>query len=70
MTCESLTDRQREVAQLVAEGYTDKVIAAKLGTTNKTVRYHVGRIVDALQLDRSRDVRILIARRVLLPCTA
>ena len=36
----SLTTRQREVLQLVAEGKTGKEIAATLGISKKTVEFH------------------------------
>jgi DNA-binding NarL/FixJ family response regulator len=37
---EQLTARQREILQLIAEGYTTKEIAAKLGLSVKTVETH------------------------------
>jgi DNA-binding NarL/FixJ family response regulator len=71
MTCvllECLSDREREVAALVAEGLTNKVIAAQLGISLKTVYNHVAAIAEALNATNG-DTRVLIARRVLL-CAA
>lgn len=61
----TLTKRQQEVARLVADGWADKQIATELGINEETVGYHVGRIVMAWNLDRSRNVRVQIAQRVL-----
>lgn len=36
-----LTEREREVLALAAEGNADKVIAAQLGITDRTVRFHL-----------------------------
>jgi DNA-binding NarL/FixJ family response regulator len=41
---QSLTPRQREVLQLVAEGHTSKEIAGILNVSAKTVEFHKGRI--------------------------
>lgn len=59
----ALTDRQLEVARLVAEGYTDKQIAGKLEMAQNTVRVHVAAIVFRLGFQCGDKVsRILIAR--------
>lgn len=47
---ESLTPRQREVLQLVAEGLTAKEIANELGISTKTVEFHKASIMEALKL--------------------
>jgi DNA-binding NarL/FixJ family response regulator len=41
---QSLTPRQREVLQLLAEGHTSKEIASILNVSTKTVEFHKGRI--------------------------
>lgn len=46
-----LTPRQREVLQLVAEGYTSREIAEKLGLSAKTVETHRRNIKDRLDID-------------------
>ena len=45
----SLTDREREVLDLVARGLNDKAIAIRLSIAPKTVRNHVSNIVSKLQ---------------------
>jgi DNA-binding NarL/FixJ family response regulator len=65
MTCDFLTDRQREIAHLIAEGLTNKAIAARLGISPRTVINHVAAIADTLGATDG-DTRVLIARRVLL----
>src|SRR5262249_54852960 len=52
---DQLTDREREVLALVAEGLTNRAIAERLVVTPKTVETHVGRIFLKLglrELDR------------------
>jgi DNA-binding NarL/FixJ family response regulator len=48
-----LTSREREVAALVAEGMSNKLIAQRLGFTAATAKNHVHRILDKLDA-RSR----------------
>jgi len=43
---DSLTEREREVMQLVVEGNTNKTIAAQLGISEKTVEVHRSRVMD------------------------
>ena len=45
-----LTNRQREVLQLIAEGMTAKEIAAKLNISTKTAEYHRACIMEELGL--------------------
>ena len=52
----NLTPRQREVLQLVAEGYTRKEIASLLKISVKTVEFHKGRIMDRLGLRTASDL--------------
>jgi DNA-binding NarL/FixJ family response regulator len=47
---ERLTPRQREVLQLVAEGYATKEIAAKLAITAKTAETYRGELMKALDI--------------------
>ena len=44
-----LTDREREVLQLIAEGHTSKEIAQTLGLKVKTVQNYRTTIMDKLQ---------------------
>lgn len=43
-----LTDREREVLQLITEGYSSKEIAAQLNLSNKTIDSHRQNIMDKL----------------------
>ena len=52
---EGLTDREREVLALIAEGSSNAQIARALGLSVKTVQNYVSRILDKLQLaDRTQ----------------
>jgi FixJ family two-component response regulator len=46
-----LTPREREVSLLVARGLLNKQIAAELGTSEKTVKIHRGRVMEKLGAD-------------------
>lgn len=52
----TLTTRQREVLQLIAEGLHNKEIAERLGVSPKTVEFHKSRIVRALGLSTTADL--------------
>ncbi len=56
-TLEQLTPRQREVLQLVAEGFTSKEIAKKLQIAPKTVETHRTQLMRQLQI---RDLAGLV----------
>lgn len=62
-----MTDQQRRVADLVADGWQDKQIAAQLGVSTQRVRQIITEIANAWQLNRARNVRVQIARRVACP---
>ncbi|MBI5035252.1 MAG: response regulator transcription factor [Chloroflexi bacterium] len=47
---EDLTDREKEVLQLVAEGSTNRFIAGKLNVTENTVKFHLKNILEKLHL--------------------
>lgn len=47
---EKLTDRQREILQLIAEGQTTKAIALILGVSPKTVEYHRAKLMERLNI--------------------
>jgi two-component system response regulator NreC len=49
-TRESLTSREREILQLIAEGHTNKEIAGHLGLSVKTVEAHRTRIMQKLRI--------------------
>jgi DNA-binding NarL/FixJ family response regulator len=56
-----LTDREREVLDLIAQGLNNAEIARKLVITNKTVRNHVSNIYSKLQV-ADRAAAIIRAR--------
>ncbi len=47
---EQLTDRQREILQLIAEGQTTKAIALILKVSPKTVEYHRSKLMERLNI--------------------
>jgi DNA-binding NarL/FixJ family response regulator len=52
----SLTGRQREVLQLVAEGRTVKEIASALNLSPKTVEFHKSQIMTQLDLHTTAEL--------------
>jgi DNA-binding CsgD family transcriptional regulator len=62
-----ITEREREVLQLLADGRSNKEIAARLGLSPNTVKTHVARLFEKLKVAR-RTEAILLARELgLLP---
>jgi len=59
---ESLTPREREVCRLVARGLLNKQIAAELGTVEKTVKVHRGRVMKKLGVGSVADLVRLVDR--------
>ena len=55
-TKEDLTDREKEVLRLVAEGSTNRAIAGKLNITENTVKYHLKNILEKLHLHNRAQV--------------
>ncbi len=58
----SLSLRETEVLTLVAEGLTYKEVGAKLNLSERTIKYHMGEIVDRLHVE-GRPEAIEYARR-------
>ena len=52
---EKLTEREREILLLVAQGLNNKTIAKKLGITLKTVSYHVSTILARLNVESRNE---------------
>lgn len=52
----SLTNRERQVFPLVANGYLNKQIAAELGTSEKTVKIHRGQVMVKMKADSVPDL--------------
>jgi DNA-binding NarL/FixJ family response regulator len=53
---EVLSDRERQVLELVAEGFTNMEIGDKLGISAKTVARHRERIMNKLNLHSSTEL--------------
>lgn len=50
-----MTDREVEVAELTARGYSNPRIAKELHITSKTVKRHLASVTVKLQIPRSKD---------------
>ncbi len=57
-----LTEREREILELVAEGLTNRAIAQRLGLSPRTVEYHLGQIFQRLGVN-SRAAAVKEAMR-------
>ena len=63
---ESLTGREIQVLELLAEGLPNKAIAAKLGISDQTVKFHVSSICGKLPArNRTDAVRRAIRRGII-----
>ena len=65
----SLTQRQREVLQLLAEGRTMKQVAQVLGVTPRTVAFHKYKIMEAFGLKSNSDLVRLAIKSHLIPAS-
>jgi RNA polymerase sigma factor (sigma-70 family) len=59
---EALTPREREVCMLVAQGLLNKQIAAELGTSEKTIKVHRGRVMEKLGAESVAELVRLVDR--------
>lgn len=60
---EPLTARELEVVELLAQGLSNKTIAARLGISDQTVKFHVASIAGKLgAVNRTDAVRLAIRR--------
>ncbi len=59
---EMLTPREREVLELVAEGLTNKEIAARLVISENTVRAHLRNILDKLHVSSRVEAAVWLQR--------
>jgi DNA-binding NarL/FixJ family response regulator len=55
-TMDDLTTRQREILQLVAEGFSAKEIAEQLKISHRTVEFHKAKIMEQLHLHTTIDL--------------
>lgn len=62
----ALTEREREVLRRVAEGLPNKQIAAALGITPRTVKFHVSSVMSKLGADNRAHAAALAIQRGLL----
>lgn len=60
LSVDNLTEREREVAHIVASGLSNRDIAARLGITERTVKAHVGAILDKLQLKSRLQLALFV----------
>jgi len=51
-----LTERQLEILEMVARGITYKEAGEALGLTERTLKYHMGRIIELLHLENRAQV--------------
>ena len=63
---ETLTSRETEVLELLAEGLSNKGIAARLGISDQTVKFHVASIGGKLGAANRTDAVRLAVRRGLI----
>jgi DNA-binding NarL/FixJ family response regulator len=61
-----LTERQRDVVQLFAQGNPSKVIAASLNLSEKTVEFHKHHIMQAFNLKSNADLVLFALKRGLI----
>jgi len=53
---DKLTERQRQVLNLVAQGLTYKEVGAQLSLSPRTIKYHMGEIMAALHMEHRSQV--------------
>jgi two-component system, NarL family, nitrate/nitrite response regulator NarL len=59
---EPLTPREREVLALLAEGLANKTIAARLGISEHTAKFHVNAILGKLGVESRAEAIVHAAR--------
>jgi DNA-binding NarL/FixJ family response regulator len=63
---ERLTRREREVLELIAQGRSNKRIALELGISEKTVKAHVGHVLEKLGVSDRTQAALLAVREGLV----
>jgi len=64
---DTLTEREREILQLAAEGNTNKQIAGRLNLSTLTVETHRKRVAEKLNLHGPADLILYAVRRGIIP---
>lgn len=64
---EGITSRETEVLRMLAEGLANKEIAARLGISEHTVKFHISSILDKLGASTRTEAVTLGIRRGLIP---
>ncbi|MCW5880856.1 MAG: response regulator transcription factor [Anaerolineae bacterium] len=64
---EPLTPREIEVLRLLVEGLTNKAIAARLGISDHTVKFHIGAIMGKLGASSRTEAVTMAVRQGLIP---
>jgi DNA-binding NarL/FixJ family response regulator len=59
---DELTDREREVLQLVAEGLSNQEVGERLGLAEKTIKHYMTNILGKLQVRSRVEAALLVAR--------
>ena len=62
----SLTPRERQVLDLLAEGLSNKAIAARLAIRERTVKFHIGAIFEKLDVTSRTEAVTAALRRGLI----
>lgn len=62
-TIASLSERHRQILALIAEGRSDREIAAATGLACQTVRHHTRKIYAALGVEKCGNLRVAAAVR-------
>ena len=69
-TLDALTDREREVMQMVAEGSTAKEMAGALGVSAKTIDTHRHHVMEKLHVESVAELTRIAIREGLVPLEA
>lgn len=64
---EEITSRETDVLRMLAEGFVNKEIAARLGISEHTVKFHISSILDKLGASTRTEAVTLGIRRGLIP---
>ena len=64
---EEITSRETEVLRMLAQGLVNKEIAARLGISEHTVKFHISSILDKLDASTRTEAVTLGIRRGLIP---